>query len=130
METNQKSQARESPGWGRRTSDLITPNPKLKLLDQVREVMRLKHYSIRTERCYCDWIKRYIHFHRMRSREDLQGAEAKIELFLSDLAVNGHVAASTQNQAFNALLFLYREVVHQTLENIQAVRADRPVRGS
>ncbi|MCX6915525.1 MAG: hypothetical protein NT167_21180 [Verrucomicrobia bacterium] len=48
METNQKSQARESPGWGRRTSDLITPNPKLKLLDQVREVMRLKHYSIRT----------------------------------------------------------------------------------
>ena len=47
METNQKSQARDSPGWGRRTSDLITPNPKLKLLDQVREVMRLKHYSIR-----------------------------------------------------------------------------------
>ena len=95
METNQKSQARGSPGWGRRTSDLITPNPKLKLLDQVREVMRLKHYSIRTERCYCDWIKRYIHFHRMRSREDLQGAEAKIELFLSDLAVNGHVVRSS-----------------------------------
>jgi integron integrase len=61
-------------------------------------------------------------------REDLQGAEPKIELFLSDLAVNGHVAASTQNQAFNALLFLYREILHQTLENIQAVRADRPVR--
>ncbi|HEY5481221.1 MAG TPA: phage integrase N-terminal SAM-like domain-containing protein, partial [Verrucomicrobiae bacterium] len=74
------------------------------------EVMRLKHYSIRTERCYCDWIRRYIHFHKMRSRDDLQGAEPKIELFLSDLAVNGHVAASTQNQAFNALLFLYREM--------------------
>jgi integrase len=70
-------------------SDLIVPNPKLKLLDQVREVMRLKHYSIRTERCYCDWIRRYIHFHGLRSREDLQGAEPKIELFL------GHNDVST-----------------------------------
>src|ERR1019366_10535360 len=82
--------------------EAITPNPKLKLLDQVREVMRLKHYSIRTERSYCDWIRRYIRFHAMRSREDLSGAEPKIEQFLSDLAVNGHVSASTQNQAFNA----------------------------
>ena len=131
METHQRSQAWRSPGWEKRSgagSDLIIPNPKLKLLDQVREVMRLKHYSIRTERCYCDWIRRYVHFHGMRSREDLQGAEPKIEQFLSDLAVNGHVTASTQNQAFNALLFLYREILHQTLENIQAVRADRPVR--
>jgi len=131
METNQRSQARRSYGWERRDgirSDLIIPNPKLKLLDQVREVMRLKHYSIRTERSYCDWIRRYIRFHAMRSREDLSGAEPKIEQFLSDLAVNGHVSASTQNQAFNALLFLYREILHQTLENIQAVRADRPVR--
>jgi integron integrase len=64
----------------------------------------------------------------MRLREELSPAEPKIELFLSDLAVKGHVAASTQNQAFNALLFLYREVVHQELENIQAVRADRPAR--
>ena len=106
METNQRSQARRSHGCERRDgirSDLITPNPKLKLLGQVREVMRLKHYSIRTERSYCDWIRRYIHFHGMRSREDLNGAEAKIEQFLSDLAVNGHVSASTQNQAFNAL---------------------------
>jgi hypothetical protein len=83
---------------GRR--DLVTPNPKLKLLDQVREVMRLKHYSIRTETAYCDWIRRYIKFHQMRTREELQPAEAKMELFLSDLAVNGKVAASTQNQAF------------------------------
>jgi integrase len=125
------SQSRRSAGWGERGgvgADLIVPNPKLKLLDPVREVMRLKHYSIRTERCYCDWIRRYIQFHGMRSREDLQGAEPKIEQFLSDLAVSGHVAASTQNQAFNALLFLHREILHQTLENIQAVRADRPVR--
>ena len=61
--------------------------------------MRLKHYSIRTERSYGDWIRRYIGFHKMRSREDLNGAEPKIEQFLSDLAVNGHVSASTQNQA-------------------------------
>ena len=102
METNQKSQGRRSHGWERQQgirSDLIIPNPKLKLLDQVREVMRLKHYSIRTERSYGDWIRRYIGFHKMRSREDLNGAEPKIEQFLSDLAVNGHVSASTQNQA-------------------------------
>jgi hypothetical protein len=88
METNQRSQAPNSGRqWGGpRRSDLIVPNPKLKLLDQVQEVMRLKHYSIRTERSYSDWIRRYIKFHGMRSREDLQGAEAKIELFLSDLS--------------------------------------------
>ncbi len=107
---------------------LITPNPKLKLLDQVREVMRLKHYSLRTETSYCDWIRRYVKFHKMRSREELLPAEEKMELFLSDLAVNGHVAVSTQNQAFNALLFLYREVVHHDLGQVNALRADRPVR--
>ena len=65
----------------------------------------------------------------MRARDALfEAPEAKIETFLSDLAVNGHVAASTQNQAFNALLFLYREVLHRPLEGISAVRADRPVR--
>jgi len=108
--------------------ELIIPNPKLKLMDQVREVMRLRHYSIRTEQCYCDWIRRYIKFHRMRSREDLLSAGGKVEMFLSDLAVNGHVSASTQNQAFNALLFLYREILRQPFENVQAVRAHRPVR--
>jgi integron integrase len=113
---------------GRRGFEAVVPNPKLKLLDQVREVMRLRHYSIRTETSYCDWIRRYIHFHKMRTREELTPGEAKVEEFLSDLAVRGHVAASTQNQAFNALLFLYREVLHQPFENIQAVRANRPIR--
>jgi site-specific recombinase XerD len=128
---NPEGQARTGPrAWGPGgRGELITPNPKLKLLDQVREVMRLKHYSLRTERCYCDWLRRYIHFHAMRSREALfSEPEAKIEACLSDLAVQGHVAASTQNQAFNALLFVYREILHQPLEHIQAVRADRPVR--
>ena len=60
-----------------------------KLLDQVRNVLRLHHYSIHTERSYLDWIKRYIHFHHMRSREDLAGAEAKIEAFLTSLFVDG-----------------------------------------
>ena len=108
--------------------EAVVPNPNLKLMDQVREVMRLRHYSIRTERRYCDWIRRYIKFHPMKSRADLDGAEAKIESFLSDLAVNGQVAVSTQNQAFNALLFLYQNALHQKLGNIQAVRANRPVR--
>jgi integrase len=105
------------------------PNPKLKFMEQCREVMRFKHYSIRTERCYCDWLRRYIHFHKMRSWEELtQDPKAKMELFLSDLAVNGQLAAATQNQAFNALLFLYREVLGQAIEGVNAVRADRPVR--
>jgi integron integrase len=64
----------------------------------------------------------------MKSREELVPGTGKIEEFLSDLAVKGQVAASTQNQAFNALLFLYREVLHQEFGNVQAVRADRPVR--
>ncbi len=74
MGPNPSSQAPRAHPWGAGGQvryELITPNPKLKLLDQVREVMRLKHYSIRTERSYCDWIRRYIHFHKMHSREDL-----------------------------------------------------------
>jgi len=86
-----------------KTQDLVIPNPKLKLMDQVREVLRVKHYAIRTEQAYCDWIKRYVHFHGMRSREDLFPGAEKVELFLSDLAVTGHVAASTQNQAFGVV---------------------------
>ena len=95
------------PTRGGRRRDGVIPNPKAKVLDQVREVMRVGHYSIRTERCYCDWIRRYILFHRLKLREELFSGEDKVELFLSDLAVNRHVAAATQNQAFNALLFLY-----------------------
>ena len=110
------------------TYETVIPNPKLKLLDQIREVMRLKHYSIRTEHSYCDWVKRFVHFHGMKTREAMLPGEAKIEAFLSDLAVRGKVAASTQNQAFNALLFLYREVLRVQLGQIVSVRATRPVR--
>ena len=98
------------------------------LLDQVRRVMRLHRYSIHTERTYLDWIRRFVLFHRMKSREDLQGGEAKIEAFLTDLAVNRNVAPATQNQAMNALVFLYKRVLEQPLdEKINAVRADKKV---
>jgi site-specific recombinase XerD len=96
-----------------------------KLLDQVRNLMRLQHYSIHTERSYVDWIRRFVRFHRMETRADLENGEAKIEAFLTDLAVRGNVSASTQNQAMKALVFLYRRVLKQTLdEKIDAVWAE------
>jgi len=81
-------------GAGRIGFEAVVPNPKLKLLDQVREVLRLRHYSIRTEQSYCGWIRRYIRFRRMEAREELLPGTAKVEAFLSDLAVNGQVAAA------------------------------------
>ena len=68
------------------------------MLEQVRGVMRLRHYSIHTERSDMDWIKRYVQFHRMQSRADLADEEGKIEAFLTELAVKGNVSAATQNQ--------------------------------
>lgn len=86
-----------------------TPENPPKLLDQVQAVLRMKHYSIRTERVYLDWIKRYILFHHKTHPAQMSAPE--VEAFLSHLAVTGKVAASTQNQAKSALLFLYREVL-------------------
>ncbi|MDD2701408.1 MAG: integron integrase [Sideroxydans sp.] len=83
--------------------------PAPKLLDQVRGKIRLKHYSIRTEQSYVDWIRRYILFHGKHHPKDMGAQE--IESFLTHLAVHGRVAASTQNQAKSALLFLYKEVL-------------------
>ncbi|RLB27393.1 MAG: integron integrase [Deltaproteobacteria bacterium] len=98
-----------------------------KLLEQVRDTLRLKHYSIRTEKSYISWIKRYILFHNKRHPKDMRKHE--IEGFLTHLAVDLKVASSTQNQAFNALLFLYREVLNIDIaDQINAVRAKRPVR--
>jgi integron integrase len=99
---------------------------KPKILEQIRSVMRLHHYSIHTERSYIDWVKRYIAFHQMKSREDLAEGERKIEEFLTHLAVDENVASATQNQAMNALVFLYKRVLQLPLnETINAVRADR-----
>ena len=98
-----------------------------KLLDQVRDSIRLKHYSIRTEQAYIGWIRRYILFHNKRHPKEMGHSE--IERFLTYLAVEQHVAASTQNQALQAILFLYREVLKKDLEApIDAVRAKTPKR--
>jgi len=97
---------------------------KPKLLDQVRDKIRLKHYSIRTEEAYADWVKRFILFHHKRHPADMGVAE--VEAFLTHLAVAGKVAASTQNQAKAALLFLYREVLEVQLpwlENVEQAKA-------
>ena len=99
-----------------------------KLLDEVREFMRLHHYSIHTERTYCDWIIKVLQFHRMKSRRDLSNGEKKIEAFLTHLAVRANVSASTQNQAMNALVFLYKKVLKLPLhDEINAVRANKKV---
>jgi integron integrase len=105
--------------------DLPYPVPP-KLLDRLRRAIRLRHYSPRTEECYVHWTERFIRFHRLRHPRDMGNAE--VEMFLTDLAVNGHVAASTQNQAFNALVFLYRDVLGVELPRVDAVRAKRPKR--
>ncbi len=102
------------------------PRPK-RLLDQVRDLIRLKHYSIRTENAYVNWITRYILFHKKRHPKDMGAPE--IQDFLTHLAVQKNVAASTQNQALSAILFLYREVLQKELDDsINAVRAHRPQR--
>ncbi len=96
-----------------------------KLLDQVRSLIRLKHYSIRTEETYVSWIKRYIYFHNKRHPKDM--GEKEIKQFLTDLAVNRNVAAATQNQAFNALLFLYRNILNKEFGDLgDVVRAKKP----
>lgn len=93
-----------------------------KLLDRVRTVMRRQHYSIRTEETYTQWIIRFIHFHKMRHPQELDTPE--IEAFLNHLAINEHVSASTQNQAFSAILFLYKHVLNQPLSaKVEALRA-------
>ncbi len=95
-----------------------------KLLDQVRDTIRLKHYSYRTEQSYIYWIRRYILFHNKRHPKEMSSAE--LEAFLTHLAVKEQVAASTQDQALNAVVFLYRDVLKQELGiQIEAVRAKR-----
>jgi len=95
-----------------------------RLMDQVREVLRFHHYAYKTEQSYVSWILRYIRFHNKQHPKDLGRAE--IEAFLSDLAINRNVTASTQNQAFNALIFLYKQVLHIEIEgNIRAKRSNK-----
>src|SRR5712672_1769235 len=97
--------------------------PERKLLDRVSDVARLKHLSLRTEETYRNWIKRFILFHGKRHPQDL-GTEG-VRTFLTHLAAEKHVAASTQNQAFNALLFLYKQVLKVEALNIEGVERAR-----
>ncbi len=116
----------------RPTADAATgvPPPDGKpprLLDQVRAACRLRHYSLRTEQAYVAWIVRFIRFHGLRHPREMGAAQ--INAFLTDLAVKGRVSASTQNQAFSALLFLYQKVLETDPGQIQGVvRAKRPRR--
>ena len=97
------------------------------VLDRFRDLMRLKHYSTRTEETYLHWITRYLAFHNDRDPKEMGSEE--IEAFLSHLAVDLKVAAGTQNGAFNAILFLYRDVLRKELpEPINAIRAKKPQR--
>ena len=100
---------------------------KPKLLDQMREALTSRHYSRHTEESYCSWVKRFIVFHN--KRHPLEMAEAEINAFLTHLAINKKVSASTQNQALSALLFLYRHVLHREIGNLgEVIRARKPQR--
>jgi len=102
-------------------------NTPPKLLDQVRDRIRVKHYSIRTETQYVQWVKRFILFHNKRHPQEMGTTE--VEAFLTHLAVDGHVSASTQNQALSGLLFLYKEVLGIDLPWLNnVVRAKQPQR--
>lgn len=97
-----------------------------KLLTRVRDAIRLRHMSPKTEKAYVSWIRQFILFHQKRHPEEM--AEEEVTAFLTHLAVRRKVRASTQNQALSALLFLYRNVLDRELGNLDAVRAKRPRR--
>ena len=106
---------------------MATSPPSIPLLDKVRERIRLKHYSIRTEQAYVDWIRRFILFHGKRHPAEMGGSE--IVAFLTYLAIERNVAAATQNLARSALLFLYREILTIELPWLKGVQhAKRPAR--
>jgi len=103
-------------------------NPeKPKLLDQFREALRSRHYSRRTEQTYCQWVKRFIYFHKMRHPAEM--GEPEINAFLTHLAVRKKVSASTQNQALCSVLFLYRYILNREIGDLgQVIRARKPKR--
>ena len=116
----------------RPVGELLVPNPKARLREQFHEVMRFKHYAPRTEESYWQWVRRFLWFHRAKTspaaaaggpsngspdgwRHPAEMGEAQVHAFLTHLAVNQNVAPSTQNQALNALVFLYAQVLHKPL---------------
>ena len=105
----------------------VTPPPRFleqvpqapRLLDRLRQVLRVRHCSPRTEECYVEWAKRYIRFHGLRHPQEMSGPE--VSAYLTHLAQTGQVAASTQNQALNALVFLCKHVLGLELGRLDAV---------
>ena len=98
-----------------------------RLLDRVRDSIRVRHYSLRTGQTYIQWIRRFILFHQKRHPDEM--GKVEIEAFLTYLAVNRKVAASTQNQALSAILFLYQKVLDHKLDWLDnVIRAKRPKR--
>lgn len=109
------------------TASAVVSATKPKLLDQIRQAIRTRHYSYMTEKAYVSWTKRFIFFHNKRHPAEM--GETEIAQFLSALAQEKHVSASTQNQALNALLFLYHEVLGKEIGYVSGVvRAKRPIR--
>lgn len=99
------------------------PNPKLKFMEQCRETMRFRRLALRSEQAYLEWIKRFIFFHKKRHPRDMGAVE--VRAFLTHLASERNVSASTQNQALNALLFLYRHVLDRGMEFVEGFERAR-----
>ena len=106
------------------SSQVLRRSPKL--LESLREALHVRHYSNRTEDTYCSWVKRFVHFHKLRHPREM--GELEINLFLTHLAVSEKVSASTQNQALSALLFLYRHVIGKEVGDLgHVIRARKPI---
>jgi len=109
----------------RNCSSVVKEKPKL--LDRLRQALRSRHYSRRTEQAYVMWVKRFIFFHNVRHPAEM--AEPEVNAFLTHLAVKEKVSASTQNQALSALLFLYRHVLGHEIGDLgEVIRARKPKR--
>jgi integron integrase len=103
----------------------FTPDPNLKLMDQVIQVFRYHHYAYRTEKIYCEWIVRFLKFYNYEKHPKYMG-KAEIEQFLSYLAVERKISAATQQQATTAIVFLFREVLHINIDDkIQPIKAQK-----
>jgi integron integrase len=121
----QTGTSRVTTGSNQRPAQAAAPKPRL--LDQVRQAIRARHYSRRTEDVYVMWVKRFILFHRKRHPAEM--GEAEINAFLTHLALKENVSSSTQNQALSALLFLYRHVLSREVGDLgEVIRAGRPSR--
>lgn len=119
--------ASSSASKGQRLYQQSRSARKPRLLEQLRQALRSRHYSRRTEQTYCQWVKRFIYFHKVRHPAEM--AEPEINAFLTHLAVKEQVSASTQNQALSAILFLYRHVLNRKIGDLgEVIRARKPKR--